>query len=70
MVQGRGWALRNLGAAHLHGSVHLAVRTRKSEIGGGDMAGDVIVLWEYGTEEGAVVEQTVRIRVENKAPPA
>ena len=56
---GEGWDLRDLGAAHLHGSAHLAVRTREGDVGGGVVAGDVIVLGGYGAEEGAVLEQAV-----------
>ena len=51
--------LRDLGAAHLHGSAHLAVRTREGDVGGGVVAVDVIVLGGYGAEEGAVLEQAV-----------
>ena len=61
---GGGWDLRDLGAAHLHGSAHLAVRTREGDVGGGVGAGDVIVVRGYGAEEGAVLEQAVGIRVE------
>ena len=63
-MAGEGWDLRDLGAAHLHGSAHLAVRTREGDVGGGVAAGDVIVLWRYGAEEGAVLEQAVGVRVE------
>jgi hypothetical protein len=48
----------------LHGSAHLAVRTREGDVGGGVGAGDVIVLGGYGAEEGAVLEQAVGTRVE------
>jgi hypothetical protein len=48
----------------LHGSAHLAVRTREGDVGAGIVAGDVIVLGGYGAEEGAVLEQAVGIRVE------
>jgi hypothetical protein len=61
---GEGWELCDLGAAHLHGSAHLAVRTREGDVGGGVVAGDVIVVWRYGAEEGAVLEQAVGIRAE------
>ena len=61
---GGGWELRDLGAAHLHGSADLAVRTREGDVGGGVVAGDVIVLGRYGAEEGAVLEQAVGIRGE------
>ena len=56
---GGGWDLRDLGAAHLHGSAHLAVRTREGDVGGGVAADDVIVVGRYGAEEGAVLEQAV-----------
>jgi hypothetical protein len=56
--------LRDLGAAHLHGSAHLAVRAREGDVGVGVVAGDVIVLGGYGAEEGAVLEQAVGTRAE------
>ena len=66
--------LRDLGAAHLHGSARLAVRAREGDIGAvvvgawQDLAGirsvDVIVVWRYGAEEGAVLEQAVGIMPE------
>ena len=58
------WDLRDLGAAHLHGSAHLAVRTREGDVGAGVVAGDVIVVGGYGAEEGAVLEQAVGIILE------
>jgi hypothetical protein len=57
---GGGWDLRDLGAAHLHGSAHLAVRTREGDVG---VVVAVYVMaapswWRrYGAEEGAVLEQ-------------
>jgi hypothetical protein len=63
-MTGEGWDLRDLGAAHLHGSAHLAVRTREGDVGGGVVADDVIVLGRYSAEEGAVLEQAVGIRVD------
>ena len=41
---GEGWELRDLGAAHLHRSAHLAVCTREGDVGGGVTAEDVIAL--------------------------
>ena len=64
---GGGWELCDLGAAHLHGSAHLAVRTREGDVGGGAVAGDVIVVGGYGAEEGAVLEQAVGTRVEEQS---
>jgi hypothetical protein len=63
-MTGEGRKLRDLGAAHLHGSAHLAVRTREGDVGGGVGTGDVIVLWRYGAEEGAVLEQAGGLRIE------
>ena len=68
-MTGGGWDLRDLGAAHLHGSAHLAVRTREGDVGGGVGAGDVIggvwvERWVEEFEEGAVLEQAVGIRAE------
>jgi hypothetical protein len=37
-----GWELRDLGAAHLHGSAHLAVRTREGEGGVGAVVCGVV----------------------------
>ena len=62
-----GWDLRDLGAAHLHGSAHLAVRTREGDVGGGVPAGEVIVVWRHGAEEGAVLEQAVGTRPEEQS---
>ena len=64
---GGGWDLRDLGAAHLHGSAHLTVRTREGDVGGGVEADDVIVVGRYGAEEGAVLEQAVGTRVEEQS---
>jgi hypothetical protein len=66
------WGCCDLGAAHLHGSSHLAVRTREGDVGGGVGAGDVIggvwvERWVEEFEEGAVLEQAVGIIPEEQS---
>jgi hypothetical protein len=64
---GGDWELRVLGTAHSHGSAHLAVRTREYDVGGSVVAGNVILVWRYGAEEGAVLEQAVGVRREEQS---